>query len=771
MAVQALTVFGVRHHSPACARRVRALIHEIRPAFVLIEGPVDFNAHIEDLRATHQLPIAIFSFHAGQGHSHASYSPFCEYSPEWQVLQSAWATGATPLFCDLPAWHPDFGERDNRYADPHNLSARYQAAQQALMASLSAEGQDALWDTLVEQTPEAELAPVLDAYFEGLRPEGIDDPAEAGREYFMGRYAAWALREAAGRPVVVVCGGWHASAIRRHALAADGNQPDTPQPPIDSHVGSYLVPYSYTRLDRFTGYSSGMPSPAYYEQVFAAGAHKASEWAMQSIAQAMRKAGHLLSTADCIAWQTQVQLLARLRGHRNILRADLLDAALSTIVKEALDRPPAWVESGAVRQGSDPVLVLMLRALSGERVGKLAAGTRHPPLIADVERSLDSVGIRLTTSSQRLVLDWHRHEDRLRARILHRLLILGLPGVQRVRGPEHTDARDLIEEFELRAHPDWLGALIEASIWGGALDVAATSRLEARASEATGELGVLSACISDAAFAGLLGLGGRLGAELVHGVEASHALGGLGQAGLRMVQLYRFGEVFEMALHADLKPLCEGIFQRILWLLENVGGGERSEDIVLAVRACRDLLHYGDGLALDAGFAEGVFARCLADPQTPPVLAGASLGYLLASARGEVLALPVAVHVRRHGLPSTLGDFLGGLLALAREQMTEADESFAAIDELVSDWSEEEFLLALPAMRGAFAWLPPRERERLAHMILRLAGYSETQAHAHALAWMKQVVQPQDQAAALAREQRVSQRLARWGLAAGRALA
>jgi hypothetical protein len=760
-----LAILGVRHHSPACARRVRSVIEALKPAYVLIEGPVDFNADIDDLRGAHQLPIAIFSFQAGEGRSHASYSPFCEYSPEWQALRAAWATGATPLFCDLPAWHPDFGERDNRYADPHHLNDRYQALQASLMAELSAEGQDALWDALAEQTDDAALPAVLDAYFEGLRPAGVDDPLEAGREQFMGRHAAWALREAAGRPVVVVCGGWHASAIRRYAQAADGTLPEVPAAPENARVGSYLVPYSYARLDRFTGYSAGMPSPAFYEQVFAKGAEQASDWAMQHIAGAMRAQGHLLSTADCIAWQTQARLLARLRGHRHVLRSDLLDAALSTVIKDALDCPPAWTETGVLRKGNDPVLVLMLRALSGDRVGQLAVGTRLPPLIADVDQCLTRVGVALTNSRQRFTLDWHHEADRARARILHRLRILQLPGIQRVTGPEHTDARELVETFELRAHPDWLGALIEASIWGGALDVAAAARMEARAADAAGNLAALSVCISDAVFAGLLGQGGQLVAELAHGVAASHALGDLGRAGLRLVQLYRFGEVFEATLHADLKPLCEGIFLRMLWLLENVGAGGAGDDAVQAVRACRDLLHYGDGLDLDAVFADGVFVRCLADAQTAPALAGASLGYLLAASRGEALTGALVFHIRRHGLPDSLGDFLGGLLALSREQMIGADEAFAAIDELVSEWADEEFLRALPALRGAFAWLPPRERERLALMILRLSGFSETQAHARALSWMRQAVSLEDQAAALAHEQRVALRLARWGLA------
>lgn len=758
-----LHVLGVRHHSPACARRVRDTIRRLRPAFVLIEGPADFNPHIADLRGPHRLPIAIYSFHAEAGHSRASYSPFCDYSPEWLALQAAWECGATPLFCDLPAWHPDFGERANRYADPQGLDARARAIDENLMATLRAEGRDALWDTLAEQADASELDGVLAAYFEGLRPDGIEDPAEASRERFMGQHAAWALREAAGRPVVVVCGGWHGSAIRRHALEADGARPALPLPPAEARVGSYLVPYSYARLDRFTGYAAGMPSPAYYEKVFADGLDSAADWAMQSIAQALRQAGQVLSTADFIAWQAHAQALARLRGHRALLRTDLLDAALACIVKEALEVPPAWTEPGRMRHGADPILIAMLRALSGERQGQLAANTRHPPLIADIEARLNALDLLPSIRTRSVELDWHQAADRPKAHVLHQLRILGLPGIVRRHGPRHTDARELGETFDIYTHPDWMGSLIEASIWGGTLPAAAAARLQARAAEQPGNLGILAECVSDAAFAGLLGVGGQLTAELVSSIEACHELDALGATGLRLVQLYRYGEVFAATLHDNLRPLCESLFERILWLIEGVGG-DSGLTTIRAVQACRDLLRHGDNLRLDAGFASEVFARRLADPQTPAALAGGALGFLLASPVPAPQALQPTEHIRRHGLPESLGDFLAGLFALAREEIGTAAETLGAINDLVADWPHADFLRALPALRGAFAWFPPRERERLARTLLRNAGHSNADAEIQAFAWMRQGSDVADQAAAMACEQRVRQRLSRFGL-------
>jgi hypothetical protein len=757
-----LTLIGVRHHSPACARLVRREIERIRPAFVLIEGPSDFNPYIDDLRRGHALPIAIFSFHSSPKGTHASHTPFCDYSPEWQALLAADAIGATALFCDLPAWHPDFGDRANRYADPHRLLAHADAATQALARALGADGQDALWDVLAEQADETALSERLDAYFALLRRDGAADPAEAGREAFMGRYAAWALSQAAGRSVVLVCGGWHVGAIRQIALSADGTAPMSPSPNEGAVSGSYLVPYSYKRLDRFVGYAAGMPSPGYYGEVHASGLEAAADWAMDKVSQSLREAGQVVSTADRIAWYAHAQALARVRGHTATLRADVLDSALAALLKDALEAAPAWTQPGTVTQDSDAFVLAMLRALSGEREGRLAEGTRHPPLLADVGQRLNDAGLVPARRLRRIEIDWHDPSDRARAHILNQLGILGAPGVTRLAGPMHADASVLTEAFDIIAHRDWLAALIEASRYGGTLPMAASGRLAERIAQSGGDLDALAAAASEALFANLLDLAPDLVASLQAGAAVSHDIAALGRAGRRIERIYRFGEVFGTASHAGLGTLAETIFARALWLIEGVHNPDEASHSIDAVLACRDLARECRDLVLDRAGALSTFARLL--DAAPPALAGAALGYLVACGNEDAASPKVAARVRRFGRPDHLGDFLTGLFALAREEMGSRDEPFGAVDTLVGDWSDDDFLRALPAMRLAFAWFPPRERERLAQTLLRRKGLSQTQAAAEALAWMRQKAPILDQAAARALEARVAARLSQCGI-------
>src|SRR6516164_3409090 len=51
-----LHYFPIRHHSPACALHLREAIRAIRPAAVLIEGPVDFEPLIAELLAPGVVP-------------------------------------------------------------------------------------------------------------------------------------------------------------------------------------------------------------------------------------------------------------------------------------------------------------------------------------------------------------------------------------------------------------------------------------------------------------------------------------------------------------------------------------------------------------------------------------------------------------------------------------------------------------------------------------------------------------------------------------------
>ncbi|MEV4516500.1 DUF5682 family protein [Dactylosporangium sp. NPDC049525] len=82
--------------------------------------------------------------------------------------------------------------------------------------------------------------------------------------------------------------------------------------------------------------------------------------------------------------------------------------------------------------------------------------------------------------------------------------------------------------------------------------------------------------------------------------------------------------------------------------------------------------------------------------------------------------------VRGAGAPGTVGDWLAGLFAVAREEVLHAPRVLDVLDDLVSGMGEAEFLIALPALRQAFTYFPPRERETVAGHLLARRGLGGT---------------------------------------------
>src|SRR5579883_3497887 len=181
-----LHAVGVRHHSPACARLVARTIERVRPRFVLVEGPSDMNGRLGELALGHELPVAVFTYCTEGGKSFASWTPFCESSPEW----------------------------------------------------------DALWDHLFEQGDDGSRA--FPTFFDEMRKDEPPGKRDEEREAYMARCVAWALAQ--GGDTVLVCGGYHAPFLETAAPSMTSEWPEVPRPPEGSRSGSYLVPYSFHRL-------------------------------------------------------------------------------------------------------------------------------------------------------------------------------------------------------------------------------------------------------------------------------------------------------------------------------------------------------------------------------------------------------------------------------------------------------------------------------------------------------------------------------------------
>ena len=231
----------------------------------------------------------------------------------------------------------------------------------------------------------------------------------------------------------------------------------------------------------------------------------------------------------------------------------------------------------------------------------------------------------------------------------------------------------------------------------------------------------------DAALCGLDELSERVVADVARLIGAAADVGDIGALLASALGLWRHDRLLGAGGNVALAGVVDAATTRVLWLLEGVRGGPAPADEgrLAAAVAVRDaVIHAEAVLSVARRAVVEVFLRAAA-PDRPPDLQGAAVGMVWALDEGSASSASTAERaVRRAGRPEVLGDFLAGLFAVAREQVLDAEPPgvIGLLDELTGRFAEDEFLVALPSLRLAFSWFPPREREAIARRLLDLRG-------------------------------------------------
>jgi hypothetical protein len=728
---------------------VAQLIAQHKPFAVLIEGPSDFNDRLEELRLDHTLPVALYSYANEEGSAAAQcWFPFLDYSPEWVAQRLGQDAGALVRFIDLPHWQyraiPDAhkAQHDPLAARPAQQRQRYGQVVQALCERFGCDGDNALWDHLFESlpadAPADDLHQRLDLYFNELRGDDPGTEQDIAREQTMASWVAWAQASAVAEGqdglVLVVCGGWHKLAIDTLWPTLDGrSEPLNPAPASDRAAGSYLVPYEFRQVDALGGYRSGMQSPLFYQWAWAHGLAEAGTRAMAQIVSRLRRRKLPLSTADLFAFEQTLGALSRLRGHATPLRHDILDALQSTVVKEALDRPPPWVNQFSIGTNDHPALREALLVLTGDGVGRLHANTPLPPLLHDVTRRLADCGLQVQRTPQTLVLDRRIEADNRRAHALWQLKVIGVRGatLKETRAPHAS--RQLRAELRFEEHwallqdDSWYPNLIEAAVHGATLEGAARQALLTQVEGADGDPAASTECLLHALRAGLTDMGEAMAQALQHTLPHSHDHAALARAAHLLFDIGHAG-FWGTATQALLNQTQLLLAERILWLLETHTGRtpDQLTGDVDAVRVFDVLLRQHP--STDTLFIRETLLRFARGSERPPGVRGAALGVacmheaLGPDATAQIVAITRAVPPR-----DELGDFLYGLFACARSQATSSDLIVQAVHAALEEMSTADFLVALPQLRNAFGWFPPKERGVLAGMLAELLGLSTSE--------------------------------------------
>lgn len=755
------TIIGIRHHSPACARWVKQCIEEVRPKYVLIEGPANFNSRIDELLLPHTLPIALYEycqFASSDMRSSRAWVPFTDWSPEWQALQAAHREQAEIRFIDLPVW-AQFGEQDE--SDEQHAAAY----EKALLQATGMENIDALWDHLFEdETQASHLPQALSEYFQKLRHTQPGSDRDQQREAHMAQWIAWAMAQQQG-PVVVVCGGWHAPVLAEQWRKAPSDTPpalpDLPEGNVET--GSYLMPYSEKRLDVLSGYLSGMPATIWQRWCWESGQQQAGEQLLHAVMSALRKKRQPASTADLGAAHVHALALAQLRGHTTPLRSDWLDALAGSLIKEALDEPLPWSYRGELHAGTNPILVALIDCLAGQRIGTLAADTPQPPLPGDVAKELARTGITLPST---ISLNRFDAQGLQQSQVLHRLKILEIPGIRCQQSSASVLSGDGEEQWKLQSMLHQHAALIEAARYGASLEEAARQHLTAELAS-TSSLAGMARLLNEAALAGLSQFSQDLLDRLAQQISHENHFEGMGEAIEVLYNLWRYGDEHDDIIQATLQAALD----RVFWLVESTNSVDKGlfnahlhcwkvlchilrdqQSFDLKASPSLALIHLPRALAVIERRTQATAAQ--------PLIRGAALGTLIR------LEHPFATEETALALlatctPLQLGEALQGLIALARHQLTSHSAFVNGFSQQLERLDGTDFIQALPDLRAAFAWLPPQERSLLAQQVL---AYYQLPLHATQLIQAMPTSSPEMLARHRQQEQHAMQRLRSWGV-------
>lgn len=699
-----VVLVGVRHHSPALAAAVPALLDAAAPDAVLVELPEEMQPWLDWLG--HPDTVAPVALAAATGDGPLAFYPFADFSPELAALRWARRHGVPAYCCDLPLADAAWGRRAQ--AGPH-----VPGYGDAVRATLTGRAGDDLWDRWVEAvapgSPAEAVRRAALAVGWALRQDTV---AGAGVAALDLRREAWMRHRLAATPgrVAVVVGAFHAPALTGDHAGTDAVWPDAAgAAPVVS-----LVPYSFDLLDERSGYPAGIRDPRWQQAVLETGgdpaalAERLRDVAVE-ITRHLRGQGHPTGPVEAAEITRVAADLARLRGLPAPGRGELVEALQTVLAQgEPVGRGRA-------------VAAAMQHVLVGDRRGRPCPETPvcglRPATLALLRE------LRLPGPDDRpreLRLDPLRSPlDRRREAALHQLGACRVPYAEPVAADDPAVTEALTTRWRLHWTPGTDAALAAAARHGVTIAQAAAGALAVRRRREILAGGPTAAqAIAGLESAAVCGLPetvhDRLG-DLRTTVTAQGTLAELTSA-IALVQRLQRGHVPALpspppglddhlaALHTAAVAAVDGLAgstdpadaRALLALARHAG---ETGHLLRLRHALAGLTR--DGSALMRGAARAVQV---------------ALGVEEPRAFGDALASWAE-------LPGTeCTGRLRGALSLAGALLQAGGDTLTPLLDLVDGWDDDRFTQRLPALRGGFEVLSPADRDRLLDTVRQRIG-------------------------------------------------
>lgn len=723
-----LHILGIRHHGPGSAALLRRALDELNPRCVLIEGPPEADQLIAFAGATGMKPPIALLVHASVNANAAFFSPFAEFSPEWQAIRWALKQEAAVQFIDWPGGITIHQMLNTEGKDPGEMIVETDSDPLDLLAEAAgfSDG-ESFWNALIEQgrlgrgvEGESDALAVF-AAIEGamteVRAESGETRSErsrlrdAQREAWMRIHIRQALKGCDG-PVAAVVGAWHVSALREKTSVASDKAlvKDLPREKVEVT----WVPWTNSRLSAGSGYGAGVISPGWYSHLWrlyskggsTSPSEFAGQWQAKTVAM-LRKEGYSASTASAIEAARLSLTLAAMRGRPIPGLDEMRESALATLC-----------------HGEEVPLRLIERKLYiGEEVGEIDESVPQMPLARDLAIWQKKTRLKLEDIETEVRLDLRSEAGLLKSTLLHRLVILDVHWGKLI---EAEAGRGTFREvWRLRWIPELSVSLAEALVYGGTIEQAAANiQLErSRKSTSISELAGLirAALVADLPVAAKSCIG-RLQETAAEASEVTELM----QAVVPLVRALRYGTARELP-EAELRSLIHALSVEVNAGVR-VASHNLDEDVasarVGAMRAYDEAIHLFADEALIESWRQQL-ALMVNDDQVAAQMAGVSLRRLHDLRTWDAMRVASAFSLHTRGeTPRRAGAFLENFLGGGSEVLLQDQPLLQLLDEWVCELREEDFVESLALLRRSFSGFDAVARKRLMERVAKGAHES-----------------------------------------------
>jgi len=745
-----VTVFGIRHHGPGCARSLRRALEELRPDVVVMEGPPD----AEDLLSwvSHggmKPPVALLVYQADEPRRAVTF-PLAIFSPEWQTLAWAAANRVPVKFMDLPQSHQlallEAEEDEARKAEEERkaraegapgvdaaaesagadagavaplesgppASPTWRTDPLALMAEAAGYKDHELWweDQIERRSDATGLFAAIQEAMHGIRAELPEGRArDLQREAYM-RKTLRAVVKQGFQNVAVVCGAWHAPVLDAEAIAGkraeckikDDNERLSGLPKVKTTAT--WIPWTYSRLTYRSGYGAGIHSPGWYEHLWESNDEAPTRW-LATAARLLRAKDLDASSASIIEARRLADALAAMREVRSPGLAELNEAILTVLCH------------------GEPAPLRLIRAQLeiGDVLGEVPPETPSVPLAQDLAKQQTSLRLKPSTEARRLDLDLRKENDLARSRLLHRLTVLKVPwGRHEQTGGKRSTFHEV---WLVEWQPEFAVAVIEANIWGNTVEAAATAKVVHDAG-AGSELAALTALLEVSILAGLEGavvpLLAQIQAMAALGADIRHLMDAL----LPMARVARYGDVRGTEA-AHIEPIFVGMFERAL---VGIAAACSALDDDAALRMVESMACVNEALQiLNRDDLHIEWRGCLdrlMRKAVPAIVRGWCCRLLLDArtiSEAELYRL-ARLSLSSANPASECAAWATGLLRGSGLALIHQDALWQVFDRWLSELSADVFVEMLPLLRRAFADFTGPERRHMGEKVKRLSSGS-----------------------------------------------